>query len=97
MIEISSVSFYKGIVEIEVLDISDIQLQRMQERCREDESRVVMYRFDLHKQEDYKYLGYWLKKATKRIPAYEKTTWNDVLTIILGRIYIQGFSSKYRV
>ncbi len=97
MIEINSVSFQKGIVEIEVLDISDLRLEQMKERNRQDDQREIKYRFNLHVVEDYNYLGRWLKKATKRVPAYQKKTWDDVLLCILGKTYISGFSSKYRV
>lgn len=97
MIEICSVSFHQGIVEIEIVDVSDTQLEKMSQRNREDEPAEFKYRFDLHDIEDYNYLGYWLQMATKRVPAYQKKTWEDVLSCILGRTYIQGFASKYRV
>ena len=97
MIEICSVSLQKGIVEIEVLDISELRLEQMRERNREDEPRQLKYRFDLHDTEEYNYLGYWLKRATKRVPTYQKKTWNDVLMYIIGRTYNLGFASKYRV
>lgn len=97
MIEICSVSLQKGIVEIEVLDVSELQLEQMRERSREDEPAELKYRFDLHEVEEYNYLGCWLRKATKRVPTYQKKTWDDVLLCIIGRTYSQGFSSKYRV
>lgn len=97
MIEICSVSLQKGIVEIEVLDISELRLEQMRERNRVDEPTELKYRFDLHDVEEYNYLGYWLKRATKRVPAYQKKTWDDALMYIIGRTYNQGFSGKYRV
>lgn len=95
MVNISSVSISKGIVEIELEFVDELYKQETRER---EQLQEALYRFDLHEVETYNYLGNKLAKMAK-IPKYKrkKMTWEDVLHSILGRTYTYGFRSEYRV
>lgn len=91
MIEITSVSLNRGIVNIFAIDVSEENLQRI-ERTRDDGAeQEVEFIFDTHQKEDFLYLNRWMKKqkATKGC-----STWGEALNSILGTI--TAISAKYR-
>lgn len=91
MIEITAVSISKGIVNIEAIDVSEENLQKL-ERTRDDGfEKEVSFVFDTHDQEAQTYLYQWLRrqKSTKGCK-----TWGMALNAVVGTHVT--ISQKYR-
>ena len=93
LVEILSVSLNKGVVEIQALDVSEENLNRM-ERMRDDMNNPeITFLLDTREGKVLTYLNNWLHRQ-KAVRKQECTTWGQALQAVVGTI--TTISGKYR-